>query len=358
MVVSTRAKKIFSFVFGCLIGLVLAEAETRIVLPTVHPPTGLLRPVPNDPIAFEYIPNVEIGNVKINDLGFRDDPFPLRKDATEIRILWIGDSIVMGWGIKKEERFTDILDAKLKKQNPCIRTINMAVESYSNYQELLVLQRKGITINPDVVILGFCWNDILKYEHFVDSTGMNRFILQKDSTNNKGVSAALGQLSQSILRQSRFLNLIRNAILDLIHEIYPNSNKAKRSLTFSEYVDWYLSAWKSSQVDSLYSQILTMNKLLTNNNVKFNIVMFPLSIQVDHTSLYDNYLDKIQATQNKFRQFCELHDIHIYDLTPDLIRITRKDKRNVFMDVWHYTKAGNEIIADLIYHDLNNTKSF
>ena len=351
-------KKIFSITFGCCIGLILAETATRILLPTPHISIGLLRHVPNDAIAFDYIPNVEIGNVKINNFGFRDDPLPLRKDASEVRILWLGDSVVMGWGVAKEERFTDILNFKLKEQNPKIRTINMAVESYSNYQELLVLQRRGITVNPDIVILGFCWNDILKYEHFVDSSGMNRFVLQNDSSNNENSDLLRIRLYQYLFKHSRFLGLGRNMITKLVHNLHPSEYRDKDKPTFYEYLDWYLSAWESQQLDTLQAQILTMKKIVSDMKAKFIVVIIPLSIQVDQNILYEKYLARINKTQEIFRQYCELHDIDVYDLKPGLLQISRAGHRSLFLDVWHFNKTGNEIAADLIYTDLKKKKLF
>jgi lysophospholipase L1-like esterase len=351
-------KKIFSITLGCCIGLFLAETVTRILLPTPHPSIDLLRPVLNDAIAFEYIPNVEIGNIKINSSGFRDDPFPLQKDVSEVRILWLGDSIVMGWGVAKEERFTDILNIKLKEQNSRIRTINMAVESYSNYQELLVLQRKGIAVNPDVVILGFCWNDILKYEHFVDSSGINRFVLKKDSYNNEYVNLSSKRIYQYLFKYSRLLDLGRISIHKLVHVLYRSENKEKDKPTFSEFLDWYLSVWESQQLDTLKAQILTMKNIVSDIKAKFIIVTIPLSIQVDKDLKYEKYLARIDNTQEKFRQYCELHNIDVYDLKPGLLQMSKTGNRKLFLDVWHLNKTGNEIAADLIYSDLKKKNLF
>jgi lysophospholipase L1-like esterase len=351
-------KKIFSIIFGCCIGLILAETATRILLPTSHPSKGLLRSVSNDPIAFEYIPNIEIGDVKINDFGFRDDPFPLQKDASEVRILWLGDSIVMGWGVAKEERFTDILNFKLKEQNPKIRTINMAVESYSNYQELLVLHRRGITANPNVVILGFCWNDILKYEHFVDSSGTNRFVLQNDSKGIENGNLLRVRSFQYIFKYSRFLDLARNSISKLVRNLHQSDTKDKNKATFSEFLDWYLNAWESQQLDTLHTQILTMKKIASTKNAKFIIVLIPLSIQVEQDSEYEKYLARIDNIQEKFYQYCLLHDINVYDLKPGLLQMLRKDHRSLFLDIWHLNKTGHKIAADLIYTDLKKKNIF
>lgn len=324
----------------------------RIAYPAHHPTRGILRPVPNDAIGFEYIPNAEVDDVKINSDGFRDDPLPSSKDSAELRILWLGDSIVMGWGVSKEDRFTDVLNSKLKARNPQVRTINLGVESYTNYQELLVMKRKGIALKPDIVILGFCWNDILQYEHFVDSSGYNRFLFQSDRDTSKNEPSFKDRLISYIISHSRLLDYGKNTGMNLVR--WFSGAKDKALLTLPEFLDWYLSAWKSAQLDTLEKQIDTLQYITSGLKANFVIVMFPLSIQVDKTSGLENYCASIDSTQERFEKYCESHDISCYDMKSDLIKVATSGKKELYLDIWHFNKDGNEIAANLIYHYLDN----
>jgi lysophospholipase L1-like esterase len=101
-----------------------------------------------------------------------------------------------------------------------------------------------------------------------------------------------------------------------------------------------------------------MKKIVSDMKAKFIVVIIPLSIQVDQNILYEKYLARINNTQETFRQYCELHDIDVYDLKPGLLQISRARHRSLFLDVWHFNKTGNEIAADLIYTDLKKKKLF
>jgi lysophospholipase L1-like esterase len=334
----------------------LGEIGARIVFPRLHPLTGLLRPVSNDPIAFEYIPNAEVDNVRINSDGYRDDPFPLQKDVGEVRIVWLGDSIVMGWGVSKEDRFTDILNSKLKDHHPKVRTINLGVESYSNYQELLLMKRKGVALEPDIIILGFCWNDILKYEHFVNSSGDNRFLLQNESSVYKEDYSLRKRISDYVFIHSRLLDYLRNAAGRVVDELFLIDEGQKKQLPFTDFLDWYMNAWRSKQLDTLEMQIESMQRISQDNNAKFIIVMIPLSIQVDNDSKFEKYLADIDSTQEKLRLYCNFHKIAFYDLEPGLIEASKTKHQVLYLDVWHFNEYGNRATANLIYDYLEEKK--
>ena len=83
--------------------------------------------------------------IRINRLGFHDDEFPTRKPDGELRILVLGDSVVMGHGVLASEAFPNRLEAMLGAANPggfrSFQVINAGVQGYSTYQYLEVLRR-------------------------------------------------------------------------------------------------------------------------------------------------------------------------------------------------------------------------
>jgi hypothetical protein len=84
-----------------------------------------------------------------NSLGFRDIEF--ERDARPV-VLFLGDSFVWGVDAEADERFTDLLRARL----PQFTTVNAGVSGYGTDQEYLLLQRIWPTIRPAVVVLMFC----------------------------------------------------------------------------------------------------------------------------------------------------------------------------------------------------------
>lgn len=76
-------------------------------------------------------------------------------DAGKRRLLFLGDSFVWGYDVRKEERFTERLEAAL----PDTEIFNFGVSGYSTDQEFLVLRREIENARPDSVFLMFAGND-------------------------------------------------------------------------------------------------------------------------------------------------------------------------------------------------------
>jgi len=103
-------------------------------------------PVPNSDVAFTGMRTIR---VRHNSLGLRDiEPDTSPKPT----IAFIGDSFVWGYDAEQDERFTEVLRAKM----PESRIVNAGVTAYGTDQELLLLLRLWQRIKPDVVVLMFC----------------------------------------------------------------------------------------------------------------------------------------------------------------------------------------------------------
>lgn len=87
--------------------------------------------------------------VDINPKGFRDADSAYVKPDKGYRILALGDSFVWGYGVNRDERFTEILENSL----PETEIINMGCSGYGQDQELLLLAKKGLRYQPDLVMV-------------------------------------------------------------------------------------------------------------------------------------------------------------------------------------------------------------
>ncbi len=103
-------------------------------------------PVPNSDVRFTGIRTIR---VRHNSLGLRD----IEHDAApKPTIAFVGDSFVWGYDAEANERFTEVLRARL----PVHRIVNAGVTAYGTDQEYLVLRRLWDRIKPDVVVLMVC----------------------------------------------------------------------------------------------------------------------------------------------------------------------------------------------------------
>jgi hypothetical protein len=96
--------------------------------------------------------------VEHNCWGFRDDEVPsMRQLEGKKKVLFIGDSFTYGNGIEKQSRASEILEAT----DSSYVSFNFGMFGYSTDQELLTLQKFGPVIEPDIVVLFFCGNDLI-----------------------------------------------------------------------------------------------------------------------------------------------------------------------------------------------------
>lgn len=105
--------------------------------------------------------------VSVNDLGYRDDAFSREKPDGEYRILGLGDSFSFALGVWFEDLWVQQLERALDGRVGAGRTpqvINAAVAGYNTRQELIVLESEGWTLDPDLVIVAFYWNDLVGNE--------------------------------------------------------------------------------------------------------------------------------------------------------------------------------------------------
>lgn len=122
---------------------------------------------PNPSRGWSHRPN-SVGDyfgmpTRINALGLRGEDFPVAKPTGEIRVLFAGDSISLGLGLAEEDTFVRRIQPLLQAAFPGkkLRTINAGCSGYTTWQEADYLEKEGLKLSPDLVVLNFCLNDVL-----------------------------------------------------------------------------------------------------------------------------------------------------------------------------------------------------
>ena len=161
---------------GLCLGGVLALGATEIALRVIDPLgfnylTEMKRYIgmrQDDPTLVYTQPRdqtVELDGVTVrfNELGLRGAPIG-PKAPGEKRVLFLGDSVVFGWGVEEPETFVDGLAQRLSEADGATwRGINAGVCSYNSEQEERYLRERGFALEPDLVVLVFIDNDVLTY---------------------------------------------------------------------------------------------------------------------------------------------------------------------------------------------------
>jgi hypothetical protein len=121
---------------------------------------ALKRPVPDPDLGFVHAPNTSaflMGvDVRINSQGLRDREYSLAKPPGVYRVLMLGDSTTLGWGVKVEDTAAKVLERNL---GPPFEVINAGVGNYGTVQEFTYYKTRGRLFHPDLVILQYFIND-------------------------------------------------------------------------------------------------------------------------------------------------------------------------------------------------------
>jgi lysophospholipase L1-like esterase len=116
---------------------------------------------PNPLIRHHHRPNATATlmgvELRTNADGFRDDDYPIEKGDRR-RVLFLGDSLTLGWGVEKEQTFEHLLERELDSRSPT-EIINLGVGNYNTTQEVNLFIDKGLKYDPDQVVLFYFIND-------------------------------------------------------------------------------------------------------------------------------------------------------------------------------------------------------
>jgi hypothetical protein len=116
---------------------------------------------PNPLVGHHHKPNGEASlmgvPVRINSDGFRDDEYPVARSPKR-RVMFLGDSLTLGWGVAKEDTFEHVLERSFSRREPT-EVINLGIGNFNTTQEVNLFFEKGLKYQPDQVVLFYFIND-------------------------------------------------------------------------------------------------------------------------------------------------------------------------------------------------------
>ena len=98
--------------------------------------------------------------LNFDERGFRRTA-PPAASARRPRLIMLGDSHTMGWGVEDGETFASLLASEYGFQ-----TLNLGVASYATPRELRRLEREVPLLPDDVIVLQYCDNDLDENRRF------------------------------------------------------------------------------------------------------------------------------------------------------------------------------------------------
>ncbi len=277
--------------------------------------------------------------VVLNAMGFRDTEIS-GKLPGEYRILALGDSHIYGQGLGEQELMTTILEQELNKtSNSCqFNVINMGVRAFSTNNELAMLKKVGLNLEPDHVILFFFVNDFIpvniesRYKRF---SGMDWYTFDFSGKPTDDVIAKW-KLAQAF-RQSAFLMWI--------HDLY--RSWTNKSNYINKILVGELDDDMRKNVEQTIKSLEEIRLLLEQQGIRFTLAVIPLAAQI--TKIHPD-----QRYQPILKEYALKSEVDFVDLLQDLRSYYGKHQDSLIIPFdGHYNAQGHKVMAGTIFNHLN-----
>jgi len=123
-----------------------------------------LKKVSDDPlIGHVHVPGRQArlmgADFKINSKGLRDREFSYDRVPGKRRILMLGDSFTVGWGVALDDTFSKRIEKMYTAAGADTEVLDAGVGNYNTVQEVQYFLTEGYKYRPDVVVLNYFVND-------------------------------------------------------------------------------------------------------------------------------------------------------------------------------------------------------
>lgn len=300
---------------------------------------------------FELIPGVS----DHNSLSLRGPEIEVNKPKDVFRIIMLGDSVTYGLYVDTKQAFPAQLEKMLvgqKIDGRRIEVINAGVPAFTTYNELHFYKDKLKKFSPDLVILGFCMNDVVDpFFHWSNMGEPDLFIPDAAIPNRDYHDQQLRRdITGSILRLlPEWSNLKRYLVVkDLASKTLATSKITEDGKSYPVYlaleqpisIDVY-NNYESQEWQWLRRLVSELSASLKSENTEFLFLLLPLSYQIES--------DYPFSPSANFEKFCTELQIECLDMldsmqgrkVPDVFQSIRSG----YNDIWHLTPKGHKIVA-------------
>ena len=276
--------------------------------------------------------------VDINSHGLRGPETSYEKPPATFRILNLGDSVVMGWGIREENTYGRRLESLLNGGNHSdlnFEVINAGVPGWNLENALAYLQAEGLKYEPDLILLGITINNDIK--------GKSALLADDQPAPIKWLRSNT-YFWPFLTVQFRWFEARRQG-RTRIDVIDPPTDPDK----------YFPLDPKSEQWTEFWNQVSAIDRLAGEKNIPVVLVIFPLEFQVidESYSTLPQELLIAKATEA---------DIPAVDPLPAFRQACLEkpgsacylEDRYLFADVWmHPSAEGHKLIAEQLETFLN-----
>ena len=238
-----------------------------------------------------------------NGDGLRDREHAVEKPPGARRVACLGDSVTLGYGIRPQEAWPQVLENLIDARGQRAEVFNVAFGGWSTRQELIAYRRVARKYRPDDVLLGICLNDVPEMQNNI--TRPPRFV-------------------RALYRRSA---LVRTAIgarrreIASVEELFRDPASTKVTDAFR----------------LLFDDILALKSDVRADGGRLAVVVFPFRFQVLPGA-------PAPSAQRTIAEFCASEALPFLDALPAL----RDLGEAAFIDYDHFSPAGARRVAEAV----------
>jgi lysophospholipase L1-like esterase len=275
--------------------------------------------------------------IEVNAKGLRGPELPYERVAGVPRVLWLGDSVTVGFRIEDyRATFPYLVAAQLEATGPLgIETLNAAVDGYSPWQEAAWLAREGQRYAPDLVVVCFVLNDVS------EKLGLLRF-----GGSGEGFQLAhTATRLDALLGDSALLYYARRgyAWLRFGRDIAGGA-RAREEIAVMDLARHPARPDVTRAWDSALEDLRALFAHCRERGLRSALIAFPYAFQ-----FFD--AQALTSPQRRLERFARDTGIAYFDLLPPMharIRAEGAKLEDWFLDENHPNARGHQVIAELI----------
>jgi lysophospholipase L1-like esterase len=345
---------------GLLVALLLAEVGLRLFAGGGEPRRSkLLSPSSNPELGYVLVPGATNQRVSINALGFRGREVDLEKPAGSRRIVVLGDSLAFGLGVEQDEPFPAQLGALFARAGSAVEVLNLGVPGYDVLNEVGLLAEQGRRLEPDIVVVGFCINDVGVHSANVGMMELSRehgWLIRRSELARTILSrvdrSALERDFHALNEDAAFRERYRERIAPLdddppqrrrISELHARLGGLPGQVF--PFTEWYASPDKIGRLRYAFERLASLAR---EHRFEVWVAIIPYLDERGHPELYRSVYDIVdhEAARAGFRV------VRLRDTLAERGLTELRQRQPGFEDPIHPTAEGHGLIARELFEAL------
>jgi len=357
--------------FGLLVSIGLCELVVRLAMPMPPAfswlrPDGLVLHAPG--MRATYFRQEYRTEVSINRLGLRGPEIAEKAPGT-LRLLVLGDSYAEGLQVSWEDLLSTRVERALNEiPGPKVEVVNAGVSGYGTADQLLLLEKLGWNLKPDLVLVSFCiHNDVgnnLDQPLYDFSTHPPR---RRDAPPLSSMALAGLRVKEFLSRRSQLYQLLRDRTAGLRGDDLALKLGVRRrsgnavagggpTRNGLDYTSWFIDSPPSELARGLnYTRQLLgrMRDEGRERGAKVMVVWIPIRDQVSDRrwqSLQERVGLRPESRSNPQEQLVAMaRELGLESFDPLPSFRASPERETLYFDIdGHWTPAGHRLAAEVM----------